>query len=669
MNRPASFRLRPGKSAAKFPALFSTLSLVLCVISCRPSGEVTQVTLAGEIDVAQAPLRPEDGALLEHDPTKGLLDGERYTASAPDTLDLAERMRLSVNALTNAFIPSERWALGFIVNYSRRPPVLMVNHSTDAWLNTPGKFIEALVNCRLASGSDHNLAADRKIIATQLGILGPDGLAYAPEGPASILKTQPNETGERNYSEIWGEGRMLLALSMLAQADDDPRWAEIGKKKVDRLLELTKEKDGYRYFWKGRFRPGETVPADAGEPEGPIEGGSLGDRGAISSLIYSVGAVGHGSGLFYRVTGYEPALELSRGLAKWALARVFKNEDGRYDFGHFHHGLYALMAVAEYAEAANDMDVYRRVDACYRWAREMGDPLIGWYPENMPGSEHFETKDFESVETCEVADMVFLALYLTRRGLGDYWDDVDRWVRNQYSQAQITNADFVERIPDRYLRDEPVQAAYVDTRDIASRSVGAFCYSMRANDGMVVLRGEDGQEKISNYGITQCCTGNGGRTFYYVWDSIVTGSEDEAQVNLLLNRSSALLDVDSYLPAQGKVVLKIKSAKKAAVRMPEWVDLSKVSVRIGDRKVRTQKDGRLVKVGRLRPKDEVSIEFPVPERTVHRVLGRRPYKLTLRGSNVVAIDPPGQVYPLYRDTPQGKLVEKERFVPSRKVIW
>ena len=65
----------------------------------------------------------------------------------------------------------------------------------------------------------------------------------------------------------------------------------------------------------------------------------------------------------------------------------------------------------------------------------------------------------------------------------------------------------------------------------------------------------------------------------------------------------------------------------------------------------------------------MSIEFPVPERTVHRVLGRRPYKLTLRGSNVVAIDPPGLAYPLYDDMPSGKLVEKERFVPSRKVTW
>ena len=48
MNRPARFRLRPGKSAAEFPVLLSALFLMLCVISRQPSGEVTQTTLAGE---------------------------------------------------------------------------------------------------------------------------------------------------------------------------------------------------------------------------------------------------------------------------------------------------------------------------------------------------------------------------------------------------------------------------------------------------------------------------------------------------------------------------------------------------------------------------------------------------------------------------------------------
>jgi DUF1680 family protein len=625
-------------------------------------------------EIARAPLRPEDDARLRSAPTRSALQGERYRSTFPDTLDLAERMQLAINALTNVFIPQERWALAFEVDFSRSPVELKVNHSTDAWLNIPAKFIEALVNCRLASGSDFNLEVDRKILATQLGLIGDDGLTYAPEGPLPELK------GERNYSEIWGEGRLLLALAMLAQVDDDPRWVEIGRRKVDRLLSLSHEKEGYRFFWKGRFRPGEAAPPDATEPTKGIEGGSLADGHAVFSMMYSVGALGYGAGLFYRVTRYPPALDLSRGLAKWALARMFKNADGRYNFYHFHHGTFALMAVAEYAEAAQDTEVLRRVDACYRWAREMGDPLVGWYPEFMPGTDEFEEQDFESVEICEVSDMVFLALLLTRNGAGDYWDDVDRWVRNMYAEGQMTDADFVKRIPDCYLNPAPGQfssqrwisiwtAASKDARDIALRSVGSFYGWMRANDGLLVLKGDNGEEKLSPRGIMHCCTANGARTLYYVWDSIVSQSGEEVRVNLLLNRASEWLDVHSYLPAQGKVVLKIKKAATVAVRLPEWVASSDVNTTVGRQKVEPRVQGRYAAFEGLKAGDEVELTFPVPERTLHRVLGRRPYKLTLKGSNVVAIDPPGVACPLYQCQPTGKLMEKACFIPSRKVIW
>ena len=386
-------------------------------------------------------------------------------------------------------------------------------------------------------------------------------------------------------------------------------------------------------------------------------------------MIYSAGALGHGTALFYRVTKYPPALELSRGLARWALAKMFKNEDGRYDFFHFHHGLYALMAVAEYAEAAQDKEAYRRVDACYRWVRQMGDPLIGWYSEAMPGSDWFEKRDFESVEIREVSDMVFLALYLTRAGLGDYWDDVDRWVRNQYSQGQITSADFFDRIPDRYFSDQASQVAYKDTRDIPKRSVGSFCGWMRANDALLVVDENEKGEKLYDHSIMHCCTGNGSRTLYYVWDSIVTGDANEARINLLLNRASEWLDVHSYLPAEGKVVLKIKKTQRVAARMPEWVDLNRVRVTVRGKEVSLKTRGRYVVLAGLRPGDVVGLTLPVPERVIHRVIGRRPYRLTLRGSQVVAIDPPGVAYPLYQNQPQGKPIQKTRFVPAKKLIW
>lgn len=604
--------------------------------------------------------------MLDHNPIAKCTIGERYEAYVPDTLDLADRMGLAVNALTNVWFPEEKWALGFIVDLSRRPAELFPSHITDAYLNIPPKFLEALVVCRLASGNEDNLGVDLEVLRVQLGLLGDDGLTYCPSD------TLKQFTEQRPFSEVWGEGRMLLALSMLAQVDNDPRWSEIGKRKVDRLLALTREKEGFRFLWKGRFRPGDAVPAGVDEPTQGIEGGSLADGNPVFSMIYSVGALGHGSGLFYRVTGYEPALELSRGLAQWALARMFNDKDGTYEFGHFHHGLYALMAVCEYGYAANDREVLERVDACYRWAREMGDPLVGFYAEAMPGSDGYLGRRGNTVEICEVADMVFIALYLTRAGIGDYWDDVDRWVRNMYAEGQICDTSFLDGIPDSYFATEHSARPHQDTRDIPRRSVGSFLGWMRANDGLDVVKTQKTQEgpKLSGHSIMHCCTANGARTLYYVWDSIVTREADEVRVNLLLNRASPWLDVLSYLPCEGKVVLHIKDAAKVRVRMPEWCNPMDVKVSVGNESRKPLIEGRFVRVAWLNPGDKLTLSFPVPERVVHRVIGEIPYKLVLRGSNVVSIDPNGIAFPLYSDRPTGKQIRRTRFISQvERMIW
>ncbi len=601
--------------------------------------------------------------MLNNNPMTKCTAGERYEATVPDTLDLADRMGLAVNALTNVWYPDEKWALGFIVDFSRRPTELYPSHITDAYLNIPAKFIEALTVCRLASGNTDALDSDLEVLRVQLDLLGEDGLTYCPTDALEQFD-EP-----RPFSEVWGEGRLLLALSMLAQVDEDSRWIEAGKRKVDRLLALTREKDGFRFLWKGRFRPGETVPADADEPTVGIEDGSLADNDPVFSMIYSIGALGHGAALFYRVTGYEPALELAGGLARWALARVFNNDDGRYTFWHYHHSLYALIAVCEYGYAINDRKILERVDACYRWVREMGDPLIGYFPEAMPGSDWYLGRAGNTTEICEVADMVLLALYLTRAGLGDYWDDVDRWVRNVYAEGQMCDADFLHDVPEDYFSSHPSERPHTDTQDIAQRSVGSFLGWMRANDGLHVEQTEEGP-KLTGLSIMHCCTANGARTFYYVWDSIVTKESDEVRVNLLLNRASDWLDVDSYLPVEGKVVLHIKDASKVAVRMPEWCSLDDVHVSVGDRPCRYITDGRYVKISLLRPGDQVAITFPVPDRDVHRVIGEIPYKLTMRGSDVVAIDPKGVALPLYENPSSGKPIQKTRFVPDIKdIIW
>jgi hypothetical protein len=146
----------------------------------------------------------------------------------------------------------------------------------------------------------------------------------------------------------------------------------------------------------------------------------------------------------------------------------------------------------------------------------------------------------------------------------------------------------------------------------------------------------------------QCCTGNAARSLYYVWDAIVTAKGTEARVNLLLNRASPWLDVDSHLPYEGKVVIKNKTAQKVSVRIPEGTPRERVACDVNGRKRETAWSGNYLEMGGLRKGDLVTIEFPMTERTLFKVIGDVPYRLTLKGNTVVDIDPEGRIYPLYQ---------------------
>jgi hypothetical protein len=140
---------------------------------------------------------------------------------------------------------------------------------------------------------------------------------------------------------------------------------------------------------------------------------------------------------------------------------------------------------------------------------------------------------------------------------------------------------------------------------------------------------------------TMCCLGNCSVAIYKAWESILRFKDGIAQVNLLLNRASAALDVDSYLPDEGKVVLKIKLARKANVRVPAWVDKSAVRCRVNDRRIPPHWLNNYLMVEGLAPKDVVTLEFPmvetIEEHTEPR--SRQQYTCRFRGNTLVEISP------------------------------
>ena len=266
--------------------------------------------------------------------------------------------------------------------------------------------------------------------------------------------------------------------------------------------------------------------------------------------------------------------------------------------------------------------------------------------------------------------MIIAALKLTEAGVGDLWDEADRWVRNQFAEAQLRYADWIERYEMRgYMPGLPgSQASIIDerlmaTERVAERVVGNFSSWARPNDWT-------GDQAL---GVVGCCTGNGNRTWYHIWQNILHHDNGKLRVNLLLNRGSKWADVDSHIPYTGQVDIKIKQPVDLSIRIPEWATPAGTRVRVNGKERRATWEGRYAQAGQVKPGDVATMTFPISERVTRQWIQSHNYELVLKGSDVVCIEPPGQVHPLYQrshyranDTRWRKM---ERFVPAKIIQW
>ena len=44
-----------------------------------------------------------------------------------------------------------------------------------------------------------------------------------------------------------------------------------------------------------------------------------------------------------------------------------------------------------------------------------------------------------------VSDTIGIGIMLTQAGMGDYWEEVDRLIRNTYLDMQVTNMEWIEK--------------------------------------------------------------------------------------------------------------------------------------------------------------------------------------------------------------------------------
>ena len=474
-----------------------------------------------------------------------------------------------------------------------------------------GKFIEGLTLARLMTGSTFNQHVDRIWQEALLRKLDEDKpVLLGPEG-----------------------GRQTAWLGIQYTISKDAVWKELGESAIRRALDAAVHKDGCCYF-----------------PHDP----SIMPTGWAATFQ---GWTLQGVTQFYNATGSEIALELAGKLARYLKdhAKVFDAEGrflSRHDASiplspesplgpalHFHHNGNAMDALAEYALATGDAEFTEFVKNSYHYARSLKDssPLVGFFPEYI--DDWPDERGVVDSEGCCVVDMLLTALWLTKAGVGDYWDDIDRFLRNQFAEMQMTSGDWITRMAEK----RPSQPVGADEVAIGApdRCTGSFAGWSSANDFYVG----------AGNGIMHCCTGNGARALYYLWENLINFREGALHLHLLLNRDSAWAEIASYIPHQGRVDLKLKQGcARLIIRVPEWIETrdSAISCRLNGAPHNLGWDERYVVVEGASPGDTIQLNFPIPERTVGETIGEVDYTLKLRGNNVVSISSPGKNYPFYR---------------------
>ena len=537
--------------------------------------------------------------------------GSSYSDTVPDTLDLAERARIFLHGITNSMLKSKFYSPpGSVVygnqgaRYGLAPvPQLVTFNGVANW----GKSLQAMAMARKMSGYDldnrygtlgiqyesfknsidrhvnlallNNTPLDNAwIVIPHLGDLNP--MTTVLEALMEVYKTNPSDPLKQTIQA------MVDWLKHVPQTDtkNGVKMAYYGVQ--DHVPDVWKSnKIGVMGLGANTFMHGKVTRAMS---NWDLMNGDDHAR-ELSTLI--------GQFMIHYNNGETWDPEFLRDKADPG-TELPPRGPGHYA-GHNHAYLNGLMGLLSTAEA--------------RLKKAPNDAHAQALIAFVKGGYLF-TRDYRGLgvlgnfgESCALGDMLRLAVKLTELGAGDYFDDVDRWLRNSVAEMQILDSSGIADLdfPDK----EPLHR-------IGSRVRGLFFEDATHVLAIPYDANNPTSEASESYQTVACGLGNLMMGVYDAWEHIIDIRGSYAQVNLLLNRASEHLDVKSELPYNGVVTVITKSDLRGlssmAVRLPDWAHPSQVQVTANGSSVAwSVVNSRYVAFNKIAPNTAYRISFPM----------------------------------------------------------
>ena len=539
--------------------------------------------------------------------------------------DLPSRARLALNPLTHLLDPDQADLPYFDTNYSVQPPAAI--HIRWDYGDCLGRYLDAIKLGRIMSNSQEDTQADRALEKWAEGLLGEHGLSWWPK--PGYPNPHPADPPGHVADLTWTQRSAMTGFITQYQLTGDKRYASLVRGIVDGLSSVAIWRNTTAYYPReaSKLKTGDVLYSPSGWNTDAKY--SAGWYGAI------LGVVLWPLTRFVRLTGYEPALKLARGLAEYILhdTRVYRPDGRFYDLiqGHFYARTTTAGGILHLGVLTGNKELIQLAERIYNHAREWGTSF-GWFPEDLSRL---------GCETCCVKDMIEFGIGLAIHVDPKYWDDVERFGRNHLLESQLTSIDwmrdYVAAQPMPLPQETPGRRPARLTRDrVAERSLGGFAGWGGVNDWV-----------SSRPQMMSCCHASGARALYDLWHYSVTSENDVTSINMLFSRATPSVTVISAVPFEGRVEIRSHRPQKLRVRVPGYVRQDQVRLTVNGRNQEPESENGSLQIRAVNAGDAVVISFPLPDSREDVHLGYSSYEVTYRGNTVVAISPQGKVCPLY----------------------
>jgi hypothetical protein len=556
-------------------------------------------------------------------------------AAGKDDLDLRRMAQWAMNYLIRTPRKDFDYEPAFQCHPLRCPPVpsghdVVVPCDTDARMNWEWYYMRAI------SGSEAGKDVEAGFHARLLKYVQEDGTVLAPPGAYNEGDIHKVYTKRDYVYHVWGATKILHALAEDFRQTRNPQSRATGRKIIDRLRRLAvyqgKDKCYFPCGMGAMRQDGRVVPNFWNQHPAPV----------IEPLVN-----------FYLATGDQDALDFARAYAEGVLAGIQPGglrfgPDGSFanPLGHSHATMHGLWGVAYLGVVTGERKYVDFAKRSWDWMLTRGTGT-GWFPA-MPS---------DCCETCCISDMMSVAAMVARSGHAEYFDYVERYLRNYISNLQFIVtpqfAAYYRRI-NQAAGEEKIRQGLAELRKFQGGVIGGSGLNDYEND---LLGGAAGFEMFG------CCAPEGMRAVWTTWTNVIDRLPQSplgpagVYVNLSFNRDSPWGRVVSYFPDAGRLTVKAAASDAFFLRPPHWAPREQVRAFRGSQPAPVAWSGSYVRFDGVRPGDELTIVYPLV-RFSHEVQGLWSGRPQLRlkfewlGNMATSVDPPATKTPLFSGSPR-----------------